>query len=57
MTSKITNRLTDEEIERVGLASQQISTLPFNILTKANTIQQIEIEARRLKNKNKFEKK
>lgn len=47
--------LNDEEIERVGLASQQISTLPFNILTKANTIQQIEIEARRLKNKNKLD--
>ena len=47
--------LNDEEIERVGLASQQISTLSFNILTKANTIQQIEIEARRLKNKNKLD--
>lgn len=47
--------LNDEEIERVGLVSQQISTLPFNILTKANTIQQIEIEARRLKNKNKLD--
>lgn len=47
--------LNDEEIERVGLASQQISTLSFNILTKANTIQQIEIEARRLKNKDKLD--
>ena len=53
---KIRNANLDlNELERVGLAGQQISELSFTILTKANTIQQIEIEARRLKNKNKLD--
>ena len=53
---KIRNASLDiNELERVGLAGQQISELKFTILTKANTIQQIEIEARRLKNKNKLD--
>ena len=32
-----------------------ISQLPIKIITKANSIQQIEIEARRMKNKNKLD--
>lgn len=53
---KIRNASLDSnELERVGLAGQQISELKFTILTKASTIQQIEIEARRLKNKNRLD--
>lgn len=53
---KIRNASLDtNELERVGLAGQQISELKFSILTKASTIQQIEIEARRLKNKNRLD--
>lgn len=47
--------LTQEEIEKVGLACGEVSELPINILTKANTIQQIEIEARRMKNRDKLD--
>lgn len=44
--------LTSEEADKVATAFIEISTLPLNLLTKASTIQQIEIEARRLKNRN-----
>ena len=47
--------LEDNEIDKIGLACGEISELPLSILTKANTIQQIEIEARRMKNRNKLD--
>lgn len=47
--------LTEDEIEKIGLACGEISELPINILTKANTIQKIEIETRRMKNRNKLD--
>lgn len=47
--------LEDSEIDKIGLACGEISELPLSILTKANTIQQIEIEARRMKNRNKLD--
>lgn len=47
--------LTEEEIEKLATACTEVSQLPINILTKANSIQQIEIEARRMKNKNKLD--
>lgn len=53
---KIRNgKLSDDEIERVATISSKISELPFTILTNVSTIQQIEIEARKLKNKNKLD--
>ena len=47
--------LEDSEIDKIGIACGEISELPLSILTKANTIQQIEIEARRMKNRNKLD--
>lgn len=47
--------LDDNEIDRIGLACGEISELTLSILTRANTIQQIEIEARRMKNRNKLD--
>lgn len=47
--------LEDIEIDKIGLACGEISELPLSILTRANTIQQIEIEARRMKNRNKLD--
>lgn len=47
--------LTQEEIDKIGLACGEVSELPISILTKANTIQQIEIEARRMKNRDKLD--
>lgn len=47
--------LTQDEIDKIGLACGEVSELPINILTKANTIQQIEIEARRMKNRDKLD--
>ena len=47
--------LSIELLEQIGLECAKISDLKFNILTKANTIQQIEINARRLKNQNKLD--
>ncbi len=53
---KIRNgELTEEEIGKIACASQDISDMNFSIITKASSIQQIEIEARRLKNKNKLD--
>lgn len=47
--------LEDSEIDKIGLACGEISELPLSILTRENTIQQIEIEARRMKNRNKLD--
>ncbi len=47
--------LKEEEINKIGIACGEISELPINILTKANTIQQIELEARKMKNRNKLD--
>jgi len=53
---KIRNgNLDDEEIERINNECNALSELKFNLLTKINTIQQIEITARRLKNKNQLD--
>lgn len=47
--------LEQNEINKIGLACGEIVGLPISILTKANTIQKIEIEARRMKNKDKLD--
>ena len=47
--------LSQEQLEQLSVECGAISDLKFNILTKANTIQQIEINARRLKNQNKLD--
>ena len=47
--------LEDKEIDKIGIACAKISVLPMNILTKVYTIQQIEITARRLKNRNRLD--
>lgn len=47
--------LQSDEINRIAIACGEIGELPLSILTKANTIQQIEIEARRMKNRNKLD--
>lgn len=43
--------LTDLQIPKVAETFQKISELPITILTKTNSIQKIETEARKLKNK------
>lgn len=47
--------LTEKEFAKVGIECGKISNLPINIYTKIRTIQQIEIQARKLKNKNKLD--
>ena len=47
--------LKNEEIEKIGTACGEISELSLSILTKANTIQQIEMEARKMRNQNKLD--
>ena len=47
--------LEPNEINKIGLACGEIAGLPISILTKANTIQKIEIKARRMKNKDKLD--
>ena len=47
--------LNTNEIDRVGQACIEISNLPLTILTKANKIQQIEIIARKMKNRDKLD--
>ena len=47
--------LSQDQLEQLSIECGAISDLKFNILTKANTIQQIEINARRLKNQNKLD--
>lgn len=44
--------LNDEEITRISVACNEICQIPITILTKTNTIQEIEIETRRMKNRN-----
>lgn len=53
---KIRNgNLDEKEIEKINEECISLSDLKFNLLTKINTIQQIEIMARRLKNKNELD--
>ncbi len=47
--------LTSEEIEKIGIACAEVCDLKMNILTKIRTIQQIEIAARRMKNRGKLD--
>jgi len=47
--------LQNNEIDKIAIAFGEISELQLSILTKANTIQQIEIEARRMKNRDKLD--
>lgn len=47
--------LEKNEIDKIALACGEITQLPIRILTKANTIQKIEIEARRMKNRDKLD--
>lgn len=47
--------LDDEEMTKVSVACSEITEIPINILTKTNTIQQIEIEARRMKNRKRLD--
>ena len=47
--------LDDEEMTKVSVACSEITEIPINILTKTHTIQQIEIEARRMKNRKKLD--
>lgn len=47
-----TGKLTEAEIEKVAIAEGEISDLPFFINTRIKNIQDIEIYARKLKNKN-----
>ena len=47
--------INDEEVVKITKAVTEISEMNFTILTKSTTIQQIEIEARRLKNRNKLD--
>lgn len=53
---KIRNGTIDEhELENIAVAIAKLNQLQFTILTKCSTIQQIEVEVRRLKNKNKLD--
>lgn len=55
-SKKIRNaELNDDELEKIANASHEISNLNFTIITKSNSLQNIEIEVRRLKNKNKLD--
>ena len=47
--------LEDKEIQQIGTECGNISHLPITLLTKINTIQQIEIVARKMKNKEKLD--
>ena len=47
--------LEDKEIQEIGTECGNISHLPITLLTKINTIQQIEIVARKMKNKEKLD--
>lgn len=47
--------LKEEEISKIALVCGEISNLPLKILTRVNTIQQIEIEARRMKNRKQLD--
>ena len=55
-SKKIRNSdLQQEELERIAEVSMIISQLTFTIITKASSIQKIEVEARRLKNQGKLD--
>lgn len=47
--------MTEDEKMLVGTECMQLGELNFKLITKASTIQQIEISARRLKNQNKID--
>ena len=47
--------MTEDEKMLVGTECMQLGELNFKLITKASTIQQIEISARRLKNQNKLD--
>lgn len=47
--------LQEADIDKIGNAIIEVSNLKMNLLTKVRTIQQIEIAARRLKNRNKLD--
>lgn len=47
--------LNDEQLTQLMNECAKISELPISILTKTNTIQKIEIEARRMKNKGQLD--
>lgn len=47
--------LSEEELKNISLSAVNLSNLQFTILTKTNNVQQIEIEARRLKNRDKLD--
>jgi len=47
--------LSEEELKKISISAANISNLQFTILTKTNNVQQIEIEARRLKNRDKLD--
>lgn len=53
---KIRNgELTEEELEKIYIKCGEISDLPLLLYTKLNSIQQIEIETRKLKNRGKLD--
>ena len=43
--------LEDKDLEKIGVASAEISQLPIHLITNARTLQQIENITRKLKNK------
>ena len=47
--------LEQDDIDKISIAIGQLSELEFTILTNTYTIQQIEIESRRLKNQDKLD--
>ncbi len=47
--------LSQEELEKISIQCGKISNLPINIYTKIKSIQQIEVQARKMKNKNKLD--
>ena len=47
--------LSSEEIDKIAMVIGEVSQMSFKILTKSNTLQKIEIEARRMKNKNQLD--
>jgi len=53
---KIRNgNLTEEEAGKIGEECATLGDLKFNILTKTSNIQQIEVQARRMKNRDKLD--
>lgn len=49
-----TGTIEAKDLEKIGQASAEISSLPIHLTTKARSIQQIEALARKLKNKNQL---